>query len=211
MKPMKRLLCLLLYSGALACAGDLSTAKTVYVLSMPRGMDQYLANRLTNSHIFQVVTDPKKADAFITDRIGDAFQAQMDVIFPPPEPADDKTDAADKADAGKTGAAKTGTDKAGTAKTGTDKARTGKATKAADKDAQDSANPVPMFGPAVNKLSNPALVSTFARNKGTIFLVDAQSREVLWSVYDPPKSFDSKDLDRTATDIVSRLKKDLKK
>ncbi len=205
---MKRLLCLLLYSGALGCAGDLSTAKTVYVLSMPRGMDQYLANRLTNSHIFQVVTDPKKADAFITDRIGDAFQAQMDVIFAPPDATGDDADAGDKADAGKTGAAKSGTDKTATDKAATDKAG---ATKAADKDAQSSANSVPMFGPTVNKLSNPALVSTFARNKGTIFLVDAQSREVLWSVYDPPKSFDSKDLDRTATDIVSRLKKDLKK
>ncbi|MDR3701775.1 MAG: hypothetical protein P4L56_19155 [Candidatus Sulfopaludibacter sp.] len=200
---MKRLLCLLLCSGALACAGDLSTAKTVYVLSMPRGMDQYLANRLTNSHILQVVTDPKKADAFITDRVGDAFQAQMDVIFPPPEPVDDTADADDKADARKPVAAKAGTDKAGTDKTGT--------AKVANKGAQSSANPVPMFGPTVNKLSNPALVSTFARNKGTIFLVDAQSREVLWSVYDPPKSFDSKDLDRTASDIVSRLKKDLKK
>jgi hypothetical protein len=211
MKPMKRLLCLLLCSGALACAGDLSTAKTVYVLSMPRGMDQYLANRLTNSHILQVVTDPKKADAFITDRIGDAFQAQMDVIFPPPEAADDKADADDQADTAKP-AAKTGTDKAGTDKAGTDKAGADKAgAKATGKDAQSSTSPVPMFGPTVNKLSNPALISSFARNKGTIFLVDAQSREVLWSVYDPPKSFDSKDLDRTATDIVSRLKKDLKK
>jgi len=190
MKPMKRLLSLLLVSGALACAGDLSTAKTVYVLSMPRGMDQYLANRLTNSHILQVVTDPKKADAFFTDRIGDAFQAQMDVIFPPPEPADDKAEAGEKTTAGKAA------DKTDAKKTPA-------------KDEQ--AAPVPMFGPTVNKLSNPALVSSFARNKGTIFLVDAQTREVLWSVYDPPRSFDSKQLDRTANDIVSRLKKDLGK
>lgn len=192
MKPMKRLLCLLLSSGALGCAGDLSTAKTVYVLSMPRGMDQYLANRLTNSHILQVVTDPKKADVFFTDRIGDAFQAQMDVIFPPPEPAEDQTEADAKTTAGKA-AGKT------------------EVKKTAGKEEQGTASPVPMFGPTVNKLSNPALVSSFARNKGTIFLVDAQSREVLWSVYDPPKSFDSKELDRTANDIVSRLKKDLKK
>ncbi len=191
MKPMKRLLCLLLFSGALGCAGDLSTAKTVYVLSMPRGMDQYLANRLTNSHILQVVTDPKKADAFFTDRIGDAFQAQMDVIFPPPEPANDKAEADEK-----------------TTRKTADKADV---KKPAAEDAQSPNNSVAMFGPTVNKLSNPALMSSFARNKGTIFLVDAQSREVLWSVYDPPKSFDSKDLDRTANDIVSRLKKDLKK
>ncbi len=191
MKPMKRLLCLLLFSGALGCAGDLSTAKTVYVLSMPRGMDQYLANRLANSHILQVVTDPKKADAFFTDRIGDAFQAQMDVIFPPPVPADDKAEAGEK-----------------TTRKAADKTDV---KKPAAEDTQSPANSVPMFGPTVNKLSNPALMSSFARNKGTIFLVDAKSREVLWSVYDPPKSFDSKELDRTANDIVSRLKKDLKK
>ncbi len=170
MKPMKRLLCLLLTSGALVCAGDLSTAKTVYVLSMPRGMDQYIANRLANSHIFQVVTDPKKADAFISDRVGEALQSQLDAIFPPPEPEPAQKD---------------------------------------DEDEKPGASTHPMFGPTVNKLSNPALVAGFARNKGTIFLVDAKSREVLWSVYDPPKSLDSKQLDRTATDIVSRLKKDL--
>ena len=173
---MKRLSCLLLCSGALACAGDLSNAKTVYVLSMPRGMDQYLANSLTNSHILQVVTDPKRADVFLTDRVGDSLQSQLDVIFPPPEPQPDKAAAAAKTEA----------------------------------DAQ-AATGNPMFGTPVNKLSNPALVSTFARNKGTIFLVDAKSREILWSVYDPPKSYDSKHLDRTANDIVSRLKKDLKK
>ena len=39
-----------------------------------RGLDQYLANRLTDDHIFQVVTDPKQADAVFTDRIGEAFR-----------------------------------------------------------------------------------------------------------------------------------------
>jgi len=168
MKPM-RLLSLLLWSGALACAGDLSTAKTVYVLSMYRGMDQYLANRLTNDHLLQVVTDPKKADVIITDHIGDAFEQQMDTIFPPPEPA--KTE-----------------------------------TKPAEETTGNS-----MFGPAMNKLTNPATSSSFGRSKGTVFLVDAKSREILWSVYAPPKSTTGKDLDRTANDIVSRLKHDLNK
>jgi len=180
MKPMKRLLCLLLCSGALGCAGDLSTAKTVYVFSMPRGMDQYLVNRLTNGHILQVVTDPTKADVFLTDRVGEAFQAEMEVIFPPPVPEKEK-----------------------------DKAKAKEAKAAEDGDEAPPTNS--MFGPTVNKLSNPALISSFARNKGTVFLVDGQSREVLWSAYAPPKSFDSKQLDRTANDIVSRLKKDLKK
>lgn len=166
MRPMKRLLSLLLCSGALACAGDLSHAKTVYVLPMSRGMDQYLANRLTNGHLFQVVTDPKNADVFLTDHIGESFQAEMEAIFPPPAPPEPP--------------------------------------KPKDTD-QPPANS--MFAPAVNKLETPA--STFGRNKGNIFLVDAKSREILWSIFAPPKSSDGRELDRTANDIVSRLKKDM--
>lgn len=165
MKPM-RLLCSLLCSGALACAGDLSNAKAVYVMPMSHGMDQYLANRFAGGQILRVVTDPKRADVFLTDQVGENLQEQLDAIFPPPE---------------------------------------------APKPAPKPDDPPPansMFGPAVNKLSNP--VSTFGRSKGNIFLVDAKSRQILWSVYDPPKGTSGKDLDRTATDIVSRLKKHLK-
>jgi hypothetical protein len=53
------------------------------------------------------------------------------------------------------------------------------------------------------------VTSTFGRTKGTVFLVDQKSRQVLWSVFDQPKGSDSKELDRTASDIVSRIKKDL--
>ena len=35
----------------------------MYLLPMPNGLDQYLANRLTKVAFFQVVTDPKTADA----------------------------------------------------------------------------------------------------------------------------------------------------
>ena len=62
-----------------------------------------------------------------------------------------------------------------------------------------------------NTLDNPSLSATFGRGKGTFFLVDAKSRQVLWSTYDPPKSGIAKELDRTAADIVNRLKKDLKR
>jgi hypothetical protein len=173
MKPMKRLLCLLLCSGALACAGDLSTVKVVYVLPMSHGMDQYLASRLTKGLVFQVVTDPKLADAFLTDRIGEGFQAQLEAIFPPaPEPEPAKPESKD----------------------------------------EKAPPPVnPLFGATVNKLTNPALTSSFGGNKGTIFLVDLKSREVLWSTFAQPKSFSSKDLDRLANDIVNRLKRDLTK
>ena len=68
----------------------------------------------------------------------------------------------------------------------------------------------PLLGDTVNTLSNPATNSSFGRAKGTVFLVDAKSRRVIWSVFEPLKSADPKDMDRTANDIVGRLKKNLK-
>src|SRR5678809_764458 len=44
--------------------------KTVYLLPMAGGLDQYLALQLTSGGVLQVVTDPKKADAILTDGIG---------------------------------------------------------------------------------------------------------------------------------------------
>ena len=198
-----RFLPLFACSAVLACAADLSAAHTVYVLSMSRGIDQYLANRLTNAHILQVVTDPTLADVVFTDHIGQSFQLQLESLLAPPEdenaaPADDKSpkDAkgAKDAKAADTKGAKDAKD---------------------SKDAKDAQNaeqePVNMFAKPVNTLTNPALVSTFGRNKGTFFLVDAKSHEVLWSIYVPPRSFNGKELDHTAVDIVNRLKKDLGK
>ena len=178
---------LLCGSAALLCAADLDTARTVYILSMSRGLDQYLANRLTNGHVLQVVTDPKLADVILTEQVGEGFQAKLETISPtpkpekPPEPPKPEKPAKD--------------------------AKDGKA------DAEEAAAPpnpflaVPENGPA------PVIgtMSAFARNKGTIFLVDAKSRLVLWSTYAPAHGTVSKELDRTASDIVARLKKDLKK
>jgi hypothetical protein len=65
-----------------------------------------------------------------------------------------------------------------------------------------------IFEPA-NKLENPASSSTVGRSKGTIFLVGMKSREVLWSIYDLPKDATSKEMDRIASAIVSRLRKDM--
>ncbi len=53
--------------------------------------------------------------------------------------------------------------------------------------------------------------SSFGRAKGMVFLVDAKSKQVIWSAYELPKDTTSRQLDRTATDIVSRIKHDLKK
>jgi hypothetical protein len=65
---------------------DLKHVSSVYILPMSSGMDQFLANRLTTLGVFQVVTDPQRADAVITDRIGEPFQAKLEELYPPPKP-----------------------------------------------------------------------------------------------------------------------------
>jgi hypothetical protein len=170
---MKRLFLLLSCSGALVWGAELEGIHSIYLLPMQRGLDQYLANRVTRDRLFQVVTDPKLADAIFTDRIGVGFEKQLEDISPSPEPV---------APAPKK-----------------------------EKEKDDSGSGTGTSFETVNKLENPALNSTFGRAKGTVFLVDAKSRQVLWSLYQPPKSSSSTDMDRTASDIVSRLKKDLKK
>jgi hypothetical protein len=203
---------LLCGSGALLCAADLGTAKTVYVLSMSRGLDQYLANRLTNEHVFQVVTDPKLADVILTETIGEGFQAKLESISPTPEPEQPDTAAQDEKAPAKDDKTAAKDEKAA-AKDDKTAAKDEKAPAKDDKtpEAPPAAPPNPFLTEPVNKVAPTGTMSSFARNKGVIFLVDAKSRQVLWSTYDPAKSSASKDLDRTASDIVSRLKKDLKK
>jgi len=175
MEVMKRLLLLLSCTGALLGGAELSGVHTVYVLSMSRGLDQYLANRLASDHLFQVVTDPKLADTFLTDHVGESLQAKLEEIFPPPPP----TPTPEKEKAAK-----------------------------ADKDKEPPSNP--MLADTVNKLAAVGTSNSFSRGKGTVFLVDAKSRQVVWSAYQLAKGSSAKELDRTASDIVSRLKRDLK-
>ena len=169
MGSMKRLALLFSCSAALVCATDLTNVHTVYLLRMGRGLDQFLASRLTEDHIFQVVTDPKQADAVFTDQIGEGFEIKLEDLFPSPD---------------------------------------AKPAPPPKEDKEGETNP--LLGDTVNKLSNPASASSFGRARGTIFLVEAKSRRVIWSVFEPAKSGAPKDLDRTASDIVNRLKHQLK-
>jgi hypothetical protein len=178
---MKRLVLLLSCTALLLGGAELSDVHTVYVLSMSKGLDQYLANRLANDHLFQVVTDPKLADAFFTDRVGESLQSKLEEIFPPPVP--EKAALAEKPAPAEKPASK------------------------ADKDKEPPTNP--MLAETVNKLAAPGASNSFGRGKGNVFLVDAKSRQVVWSVYQLPKGSSAKELDRTASDIVSRLKRDL--
>ncbi len=97
MKLFCALLCSLAALAAAAFASvnpELHQVKRVYILSMGSGMDQYLANQITNSGIFEVVTDPKKADAIVTDNVGEAFQNKLDDLYPPPAPPKKEAEAA---------------------------------------------------------------------------------------------------------------------
>jgi hypothetical protein len=165
MKSIKLLLLLLLSFTAAVSAADLGNVHTVYVLPMAHGLEQYLANVLTAEHLFVIVTDPKMADAVLTDHVGAGLQEKIDTLLAPPiAPAKE----GEKEDAPKGS----------------------------------------IMEPA-NKLSNPADNSSMSRSRGMVFLVGTKSREVFWSVYELPKDTSSKELDRIASVIVSRLKKDM--
>ncbi len=149
----------------LAQQAELSRIRTVYLLPMGQGLDQYLAGRLTSLGLFQVVADPKKADAVFTDRLGEAFEQRLDELFPAAPSAEESKTAGAKAPEGQTAPG----------------AREG------------SIRP-----------------STWGRGRGTIFLVDARSRAVLWSVYERPRDSSPEQVNRAAERIAARLKRDLK-
>jgi len=154
--------------GALAAGQDISTVHSVYLLPMAQGLDQYLANHLINGKVFQVVTDPKLADAIFTDKVGKTFEEQLADLTPNPEPVSQN------------------------------KGQT------ADDQSPSS------LAELISKSQGPPTTSSFGRSKGMVFLVNPKSHHVLWSVYELPKDSTSARLDRTASDIVSRLKRDLK-
>ncbi len=156
MKPMKLTLPILALTGSLLFGATLSDVKSVYVMPMARGLDQFIANRIAAEKVFTVVTDPKLADAVFSDRVGDELSRQLDELKSQPASGDNKS--------------------------------------------AGSQTP----------LDNPAAHSTFGSGKGTLFLVDAKSKEVIWSTFDQPKSSDPGSLDRRASGVVERLKKALK-
>ena len=228
MKTMKRFLCLLPLAGALACAADLAGVHTVYLLPMARGMDQYLANQLTSGHVFVVVTDPKLADAILTDHVTEGFQSQLEGFSPTPKPPEPEKKAAPEPAAepdGESAPPAKPAAKADDKPAPPSKPAVAEPAVKADADAEPPARPArsrakakpedeshtpALLGKTENTLSSPAANSGFSRARGTVFLVDAKSRQVVWSMYAPPRNFAGKEMNRTASDIVSRIKHDLK-
>jgi hypothetical protein len=85
MRSVSGLFVILLCSIAFGESGrDPREVKSVYLLPMGNGLDQYLADRLTREGLYTVVTDPEKADAIFTDRIGQSFEQAMKELYQPP-------------------------------------------------------------------------------------------------------------------------------
>lgn len=60
------------------------------------------------------------------------------------------------------------------------------------------------------KDTEPMRRPSFGRGRGTIFLVDRKTRNVLWSTYERPRNSSANELNRTAERVVNNLKRDLK-
>jgi acyl-CoA synthetase (AMP-forming)/AMP-acid ligase II len=162
---------------------QLHEVKRVYILAMSANMDQFLANQLAKAGIFEVVTDPKKADAIITDRVGESFESKLDDLYPPPAPpkkekAEETKPAADA---------------------------TSDSTKPEVKSLRDISSDK-LEGLDLTGGYRP---SSMGRGKGNIFIVSRASRTVLWSIYQPPKNNTSGELTKTAERVVKHLKEDL--
>lgn len=139
---------------------EVAAVRSVYILPMVSGFDQYLAQHLTSQGIVQVVTDPQKADAVLTDRIGESFESRMSDLYGSREKAE--------------------------------KEKPGEG----QPPGSDSAGDKPIIR-----------LNSFSRGKGTIFLVDRKTGNVLWSDYVRPKNYTPDELDRVAEKIANGLAK----
>jgi hypothetical protein len=185
--------------GVFCCAAwaatnpQLGKVQSVYILPMNSGMDQFLANRLTSLGVFQVVADPQKADSVLTDSLGRGFEDKLKELYPPP-PAVKKAEEKEK-NGGKD--ADVDKDKDPNKEQDAEKDKD----KEKDKDSKSSATG--------KQFESSPVQSTWARGRGNIFLVDRQTRTVVWSVYERPKNTTADELSKAATRVVQRLKKDL--
>ncbi len=180
--PKFLVLALVLLTAPLSA--QLNSIQTVYLFPMGNGLDQYLANRLTSGGVLQVVTDPLKADAVFTDRLGEAFELRFAEIYIKPEEERKKAEEKKAAAEAKKAAKKDGDKKA-------------------DKN-EDEDESAPGKGLVDNA---PKPLSSFSRGRGNLFLVERKTQAVVWSNYDRPKNSTPKELDRAAARVVEKLKK----
>ncbi len=118
---------------------------------MSGGLDLFVAEWLAKGQTVQVTTDPKHADAVLTDHLGEDFEQKLNQLLA-------KKDEHEKADS--------------------------------------SSEQPPRYTPG--------------RHRGTVFLVDSKTRQVLWSDYEKPPSYRSSDnLNREAKSIAKKLSESL--
>jgi hypothetical protein len=149
----------------------LNRIESVYLLPMSGGLDQYLANRLARDGRFRVVTDPARAEAVFTDRVGIDFEDRMTQLYPPPEPP-----------------------------------------KPEKKEGEEEERNSESIGAALGEVSGSTpRISSLSRGKGNVFLVDRETRQVVWSYYARPRSSNSDELDHIAEEIAKNLRHDSKR
>ena len=150
-------------------AAGLGEARRVYFWPMSYGFDHYLADQATTEDVFDVVVDPKLAQAIMTERIDSKFLDAMDEFFPQPEEEDKEAKEEEEEEEAETGGIFSGD----------------------------------------GFLPERPLNQPVGRSKGTLFLVDVVSRQILWSTY--LKEFDPapNELHKQARSVVQRFKKGL--
>jgi hypothetical protein len=183
MKLFCALLCSITAFAATGVNPQLHQVKRVYILAMGSGMDQFLANQFTKEGVFEVVTDPKAADAIVTDNVGEPFQKKFDDLYPPPPKPKAPEATKPAADAGAT-------------------VDVGDSAADAKPEKKDPFDGVDFSGGGFGS-------GSIGRSKGNIFVVDRNSRIVLWSVFDRPKNTTPGELTKTAARVVKHLKDDL--
>lgn len=169
-----------------AVSPELSQVQAIYILPMASGMDQYLANRLTQEGVLRVVTNPKQADAILTETLGAGFEEKMTELYPPPPTPE--VAQVEAAPAGK-----------GDKKEKAEKPETPDK-KPAFGDFKGQDEPRDIFRPKT---------SSWSKGKGNFFLVRRESHVVIWSAFEKPRDTRPKSLNHTAGLIVGKLKKDL--
>ena len=73
------------------------------------------------------------------------------------------------------------------------------------------ASPEEKKGADTKQEDRPTGTPSFARGKGTVFLVDRTSGSVIWSAYEPPRNITPGEMDRVARRVVEQLKTPPKK
>lgn len=187
MKPVVLLLCCIALMASLPIAGvQTPKVQSVYLLPMTGGLDQFLANRLTSEGVVQVVTDPKKADAVLTDQIGEVFEKRLADLYPAETPAETKPAAA-----------------------APEKPEKPEKPENAEKKETATSGDSEATQEARKTRERPVRLFSSGRARGTLFLVDAHTRNVIWSAFEKPKNTTAEQMDRTARRIAERLKKEL--